>query len=440
MSWMQFPLLSVIIRSKIRESSRIVVGRPCASRLLSRFYYWKPSSSWYQTRTFLLLDAPRTARFLPRFPRFVIIVSLLISSSVSCAVAVSECEECKTIVDLLQFEWGEEKTEDCVMEIAVFICETFHIEDNDVCNFIISDFSVRPGLVDLFRRLCSGWVHVCHQADSGHTTPTVWASHEEWSVIWKKRIEEDWHFRLWRVRRSSRNYLEHDDPRKPAEIRPEADRPGRQPDSSSPAPHRSSRWHVLHCGSRGWLRHAAMLSPARHECGMIPGNRWRKESSLWFQEIVENEAGVKVPAGPWGNIGSCDTPYWLLTNMLQHIASTAGPLDYVMVSGDLVSHTVWAYTPETHSFMVRNLSDTIRSYFPNTPVYFAVGNHEGVPVDKWDIFFPFLGSLRFQYCPSFHTEEVPHGLALQDYVRLVARMDSRWSREDAEIVKHMETN
>lgn len=54
-----------------------------------------------------------------------------------------------------------------------------------------------------------------------------------------------------------------------------------------------------------------------------------------------------------------------------------------MVSGDLVSHTVWAYTPETHSFMVKNLSDTIRSYFPKTPVYFAVGNHEGVPVDKW---------------------------------------------------------
>lgn len=56
---------------------------------------------------------------------------------------MTECEECKSIVDLLQFEWGEKKTEECVMEIAVFICETFHIEDNDVCNFIISDFSVR---------------------------------------------------------------------------------------------------------------------------------------------------------------------------------------------------------------------------------------------------------------------------------------------------------
>uniref|UniRef100_A0A0N4X6S3 Metallophos domain-containing protein n=1 Tax=Haemonchus placei TaxID=6290 RepID=A0A0N4X6S3_HAEPC len=98
---------------------------------------------------------------------------------------------------------------------------------------------------------------------------------------------------------------------------------------------------------------------------------------------VEGNADVQKPAGPWGTVGSCDTPYWLFTNMLQFIQKNHKDLDYVMVSGDLVSHAVWDYSRDAHVAMVKNISDTIRMYFPNIPTYFAVGNHEGVPIDNF---------------------------------------------------------
>lgn len=42
----------------------------------------------------------------------------------------------------------------------------------------------------------------------------------------------------------------------------------------------------------------------------------------------------------------------------------------------------WDYTQESHAAMVRNISATMQQYLPNIPVYFAAGNHEGVPIDK----------------------------------------------------------
>ncbi|CAL2041010.1 unnamed protein product [Caenorhabditis brenneri] len=251
--------------------------------------------------------------------------------------ATSECEECKTIVDLLQFEWGEKKTEECVMEIAVFICETFHIEDNDVCNFIISDFS------DEFMYVISKILVTPHQLCGLLMKNNCGDFVDPLATIWNMTIP--------------------------------GNQPAYVPKQIVPAGNPTLR--ALHLTD---LHVDMFYTPGMEAQCDTPQCCRPQDMNV---EIVENyQSAVKEPAGPWGNVGSCDTPYWLLTNMLQHIANTAGQLDYVMVSGDLVSHTVWAYTPETHSFMVRNLSDTIRSYFPNTPVYFAVGNHEGVPVDN----------------------------------------------------------
>lgn len=57
-------------------------------------------------------------------------------------------------------------------------------------------------------------------------------------------------------------------------------------------------------------------------------------------------------------------------------------IDYIVVSGDLESHVVWNYTKGAHEFAIRNISSLFRKYFPTTNTYFAIGNHEGVPVDK----------------------------------------------------------
>ncbi|CAB3409702.1 unnamed protein product [Caenorhabditis bovis] len=247
--------------------------------------------------------------------------------------AVTECEECTAIVDLLRFRWGDEHTEDCIVEIAKFICDTFHIEDNDVCNYIVSDFSdefmyVIKQILITPHQLCGLLMH----NDCGEFVDP---------------LLETWNITI----------------------------PGNQPPfiPQKAVPEGKPTLRVLH------------LTDLHVDMYYTPGLEVECDTPQCCRpqdlnvEITEN---VRVPAGQWGNVGNCDTPYWLFTNMLEHITNTSGHLDYVMVSGDLVSHTVWAYTPETHSFMVRNLSSTIRAYFPNTPVYFAVGNHEGVPIDN----------------------------------------------------------
>ncbi|PAV83136.1 hypothetical protein WR25_23951 [Diploscapter pachys] len=92
--------------------------------------------------------------------------------------------------------------------------------------------------------------------------------------------------------------------------------------------------------------------------------------------------GIKQPAGYWGTVGNCDAPYYLFTNMLDHIVATNGKLDYIVVTGDLMSHDVWNYNNVSHMAFIKNISDSLRSYFPGVPVLQIMGNHEGIPIDN----------------------------------------------------------
>uniref|UniRef100_A0A915DCX4 Saposin B-type domain-containing protein n=1 Tax=Ditylenchus dipsaci TaxID=166011 RepID=A0A915DCX4_9BILA len=88
------------------------------------------------------------------------------------------------------------------------------------------------------------------------------------------------------------------------------------------------------------------------------------------------------PAGYWGTLASCDLPWWTIENMLQHINKTE-KIDYIMLTGDYMSHRDWTYTRQGHLEVIANLSATMTKYFPSTPVFYTLGNHEGVPVDSF---------------------------------------------------------
>uniref|UniRef100_A0A0K0DP58 Metallophos domain-containing protein n=1 Tax=Angiostrongylus cantonensis TaxID=6313 RepID=A0A0K0DP58_ANGCA len=54
-----------------------------------------------------------------------------------------------------------------------------------------------------------------------------------------------------------------------------------------------------------------------------------------------------------------------------------------MLSGDFINHVDWFYTVDGHVTALRNVSALIRHFFPNTPTYWSIGNHEGVPVNSF---------------------------------------------------------
>lgn len=56
-------------------------------------------------------------------------------------------------------------------------------------------------------------------------------------------------------------------------------------------------------------------------------------------------------------------------------------LDYIIITGDKEAHNPWDYTREKTVSNIANITATLVKYFPTTPIYEAIGNHEGVPQD-----------------------------------------------------------
>ena len=54
-----------------------------------------------------------------------------------------------------------------------------------------------------------------------------------------------------------------------------------------------------------------------------------------------------------------------------------------MLTGDYINHVDWKYSKEEHLDVLRKIGAVLRERFPTTPTYWAVGNHEGVPVNSF---------------------------------------------------------
>ncbi|VBB35067.1 unnamed protein product, partial [Acanthocheilonema viteae] len=114
-----------------------------------------------------------------------------------------------------------------------------------------------------------------------------------------------------------------------------------------------------------------------------PGSEANCSSELCCHMKPEsNGSTITQPSGYWGTPAVCDIPYRTVENMLQNIQKL-GKIDYILVGGDYESHMDWTYTKENHLETIRNLSTVLHKYFENTPIYWTLGNHEGVPVDSF---------------------------------------------------------
>uniref|UniRef100_A0A914XPI5 Sphingomyelin phosphodiesterase n=1 Tax=Plectus sambesii TaxID=2011161 RepID=A0A914XPI5_9BILA len=102
-----------------------------------------------------------------------------------------------------------------------------------------------------------------------------------------------------------------------------------------------------------------------------------------YPSSKEAKDSIKQPAGRWGTVANCDIPFELFENTLQHISATEKNLDYIVITGDMEAHDPWDYTRDKTTSNIANITATLLRYFPNTPIYEAIGNHEGVPEDAF---------------------------------------------------------
>jgi len=68
---------------------------------------------------------------------------------------------------------------------------------------------------------------------------------------------------------------------------------------------------------------------------------------------------------------------------MKQIAAKEKNLDYIIITGDMEAHNSWDYSREKTTTNIANITQTLLNHFPNTPIYEAVGNHEGVPQDAF---------------------------------------------------------
>jgi len=88
-------------------------------------------------------------------------------------------------------------------------------------------------------------------------------------------------------------------------------------------------------------------------------------------------------AGLWGDYRKCDTPKKTMESMFKHIADTHKDIDYILWTGDIPAHDVWNQSHASNIGVLRDTVDLFLQYFPHVPIFPALGNHEGAPVNSF---------------------------------------------------------
>ncbi|PAV79279.1 hypothetical protein WR25_00538 isoform O [Diploscapter pachys] len=257
----------------------------------------------------------------------------------------AECIECRYSVQLLESQWGEDTKEKCLADLVAFVCETFNIERPFICQMIGTNYEAEA--VYVLSQILLDPKDICALLLSDCGTffdPLV--------ATWNQTIP----------------------PNKPP-LNPK-----------KPVQAGKPTLRVLHISDPHIDMDYQIGSEAQCDEHFTLCCRPLNDTN----EAIRDQP-IKEPAGKWGTTGICDAPYWMVDNLLQQIAQRHKDIDYVIVTGDFESHAIWDYARDTHQRMIRNVSQLIKSHFPDKQIYFALGNHEGVPLDS--------------FAPSFTPEE-----------------------------------
>ncbi|CAJ0945193.1 unnamed protein product, partial [Mesorhabditis belari] len=105
-------------------------------------------------------------------------------------------------------------------------------------------------------------------------------------------------------------------------------------------------------------------------------------NTLCCRSYPDSSKTPQMKAGVWGTLANCDLPYQTFISVLKHI-SQKEKLDYIIVTGDMVAHDIWNYSKGRTRSTLQIISGVLRLFFPTTPIYNSIGNHEGVPMDSF---------------------------------------------------------
>ncbi|CAD5234383.1 unnamed protein product [Bursaphelenchus xylophilus] len=278
--------------------------------------------------------------------RFIFFVLLFHASYVQCAPDRSneskekgfswKCMACRGGVEVLRFLFERNSTSDKIIRAAEYFCKEFANQNTQICKGLTSQFReqflyVLEQMVLSPRQFCGLMLDECG--------------------IPNNPFDGNWTLNL---------------PPKPDIFK---DRPAKQADQENRPIFRVLQVSDLHFDFE-------YENGTEADCG---------------KPVCCQGAPVPVPkksAGYWGTLAACDIPLRTVESMFAHIAGTHmtdsdKKIDYIMLTGDYMPHNDWVYNKDSHLYVISNLTQLINTYFPDTPVFWGVGNHEGVPVNSF---------------------------------------------------------
>ncbi|CAJ0914636.1 unnamed protein product, partial [Mesorhabditis belari] len=261
--------------------------------------------------------------------------------------ASGKCAVCTLIVDGFQMLLKENSTDEELINFGVNLCKILKAENTHVCDTLVP--SLLPEVIFMLDKivvtpneLCGAFV-----ADCGNSTNVF-------DVLWPLKIPDG----------------------KPA-VKPWPQVPKGNP-----------TMRVLHLSDihidRQYVEGAEALCDNEIEDDVGIFRMFVMCCRNYPPEFFGNKVkdSIKMPAGKWGTLAQCDLPYQTFISAMKHISQNE-KLDYIMITGDLEAHNIGDYTRESTSASIENITNVIREFFPNTPIYQSIGNHEGVPSDSF---------------------------------------------------------
>ncbi|XP_071451895.1 sphingomyelin phosphodiesterase-like [Hetaerina americana] len=86
-------------------------------------------------------------------------------------------------------------------------------------------------------------------------------------------------------------------------------------------------------------------------------------------------------AGYWGDYRSCDLPWPAVESLFEHVTTNQMDAEYIIMTGDLLDHGVWATTVDTNKAVIKKVNTEMQKVFGDKPVFPILGNHEASPLN-----------------------------------------------------------
>lgn len=240
------------------------------------------------------------------------------------------CDVCKLFVVGLRELVGRQAPEADIVKFAIELCDTFHIEDERVCQGIVRMF--KDEFVGVIEKLVLSPEEACGLV-VGESCGKSYNPEDMWNIT------------LPNV------------PKPPV-------KPYVLPQPGSP------KLRILHLTDIHI--DSQYLAGANADCG----------EPLCCRIGDKMTTGAKA-AGKWGSLDDCDLPYVTLQSLFEYLRSIKDQFDYVVFTGDLPAHNVWNQSRSDITGAMELVTKMFLTYLPGKKIYQTLGNHESAPVNSF---------------------------------------------------------